>query len=117
MTSIPFCFPSRLMGFVETNGLVRGDGPDLVVEYRRKYACCFYGETQTVRIPLTKIESLKLQRGWFGSAKLVVQVNSLTAVAGLPESDHGRVELLIERRDRPAAEKFVERSYESGAMT
>jgi hypothetical protein len=102
------------MGFVETNGLVRGDGPDLVVEFRRKFGFV-YGKSKTVRVPLACIESMKLKRRWLGSAKLVVQANSLAVLAGLPESDLGRIEFHIARRDRPAAEKFVERSYESVA--
>lgn len=113
MTSIPFSFPARLMGLLETSGLIHGEGPDLVVEYRNKYGCAFYGAPQIVRVPLTQIESVSLRRGWFGSARLVVQTKSLAAVSKLPESDHGRVEFKIAKRDRQAAEKFVDRSYES----
>lgn len=113
MTSIPFSFPARLMGLVESSGLIRGDGPDLVVEYRNKYGCFFYGKPVVVRVPLAKIESVNLRRRWFGCSKLVVQANSISALDGLPE-EQGRVEFQVAKRYRAAAEKFVERSYESG---
>ena len=114
MTSIPFSFPARLMGIVETSGLIHGEGPDLVVDTATNTPAPSTGSRKSCAVPLTQIESVNLKRGWFGSAKLVVQTKSLAAVAKLPESDHGRVEFKLAKRDRPAAEKLVERRTNPG---
>ena len=44
---------------------------------------------------------------------LVITAKSLSAVATVPGSRQGRIQLRINKKDKPAAEQFVASAYES----
>lgn len=114
MTTIPFSLGHVWAGFAEGHGMLRGDGPDLVIEYQIKDSLfgVLRGAPKTLRLPLTQIDSVSLRKGWFGGRTLVLQAKSLAAVAAIPTAEKGCVEFKIAKCDRAAAEQFVERAYE-----
>jgi hypothetical protein len=116
MPSVPFSIPRLFCGMVECHGLIRGDGDCLCLEYQMQdgFWGMFKRRPRAVRIPLSQLESVELQRrGWFGrKGVLVIKAKSLVPLAGVPGSRQGQVELAIAPHDRKAAEQFVAGLYE-----
>jgi hypothetical protein len=96
------------------SGLVCRDDGALIVEIesaKKKYKSFFKepGQPQEVRIPLHEIASLSYGWGWGKSPRWVIlKVTRLAALAGMPGSGQGRVQLYIPREDRDAARSLVE---------
>ena len=62
-----------------------------------------------MRIPLDQIASLTYGWGWGRLPRsLIVKVKRLSALAGIPGSTQGQVQLYIQREDRLAARRLVE---------
>ena len=117
MTSVPFTIP-RLYGcLAECHGLLRGEANDLVLEFQVQdnFFGWIRGSPQTVRLPLSELESVELRKAWFRDSNLVIAAKSLSAVAAVPGSRQGRIELRIAKKDRGLAEQFVAGAYESSA--
>ena len=112
MTSVPFTM-SVYGGMAECQGLIRPDGDSLLLEYQVQDNLfhILRGRPRSVRIPLADLEAVELRGGWFGRT-LVIQARSLMALAQVPNSKQGRVELTIARADVQAAERLVTGVYE-----
>ena len=59
-------------------------------------------------IPLTDLASIKLERGWLGGQKIIIQATTMEAVRKVPGMSQGRIELKIDRADREAAQLLVD---------
>jgi tRNA A-37 threonylcarbamoyl transferase component Bud32 len=101
-------------GDVQASGIVRRDDEALILEFdfaKKKYKSFFKepGQPQEVRIPLFEITSLSYGWGWGKPpCRLILKVTRLAALAGMPWSKQGRVNLFIPREDRAEARTLVE---------
>ena len=110
--NVPFTM-SACGGLGECQGLLRPDGDSLVLEYQVQDNVfhVLRGRAKSVRISLADLEAVELKGRFFGRT-LVLQARSLIALAEVPNSKQGRVELTIARADVPAAERLVAGVYE-----
>lgn len=115
MTSVPFTIPKLCWGMAECQGILRGEGNCLLFEYQVQdnFAGWFRGSPKIVRLPLAELESVELRKGWFRATDLVITAKSMAAVAAVPGSRQGRIELRIAKKDIKAAEAFVDSAYET----
>jgi hypothetical protein len=100
------------------HGLLNRDADALIVEFEfpkkkvlKKFKDFFPepGRPQEVRIPLDQIASLTYGWGWGSPPRsLIVKVKRLSALAGIPGSTQGQVQLYIQHEDRLAARRLVE---------
>ncbi len=113
MPSVPFTIPCLYAGLGDCHGLLRGEGDGLRLEFQLQDNVLgfFRGRPRQIHVPLRELEAVELQRGWFKHA-LVIRAKSLSAVAAVPGSRQGRVELRIAHADLPAAEQMVASLYE-----
>jgi hypothetical protein len=83
----------------------------LEFEFARKKYKSFFKEPrqpQEVRIPLHEIASLSYGWGWAKPPRsVIVKVTRMAALAGMPGSGQGRVNLFIPREDRAEARTLV----------
>lgn len=114
MTTVPFTIPNLLGCLAECHGMLRGDGACLVLEFQVQDNIFGWlrSSPKTVRLPLDQLESIELRKSWFSASNLVVQAKNLSAVAPIPGSRQGRIELRIAKKDRAIAEQFVAGAYE-----
>jgi tRNA A-37 threonylcarbamoyl transferase component Bud32 len=99
-------------------GLLNRDDDALILEVEMTYKALwkffkeFFQERdrpQEVRIPLHQIASIRYGWGWgWPPRSLIVKVKRLSALAGMPGSAQGQVQLHIPREDRLAARRLVE---------
>jgi hypothetical protein len=112
MKVLPFSVGDLYGGLGECHGLLRDEGGDLCLEYQVKDT--LIGALRTgvrqVRIPGKQIADIRLKKGWF-STKLVIQMATMEGLASVPGLDRGRLTLSIARKDRPAAEQFLDGLY------
>jgi hypothetical protein len=115
MTSVPFTIPNLCWYLAECQGVLRGEGNCLVFEYQVQdnFGGWFRAAPKIVRLPLAELESVELRKSWFRASDLVITAKSMAAVAAVPGSRQGRIELRIAKKDRRAAEAFVESAYET----
>jgi hypothetical protein len=112
------------------HGLLNRDADALIVEFEfpkkkvkkvlKEFKHFFPepGRPQEVRIPLDQIASLTYGWGWGRPPRsLIVKVNRLSALAGIPGSAQGQVQFYIQREDRLAARRLVESITGSPAGT
>jgi serine/threonine protein kinase len=100
------------------SGMLRRDDDALILEFDfarksvwKKFQSFFKepGLPQEVRIPLHEVASLSYGWGWGKPpCSLILKVTRLAALAGMPGSGQGRVELHIPREDRDEARSLVE---------
>jgi hypothetical protein len=112
MKTLPFAVPRLYWGFGECHGLLRDEGTHLCLEYQVQFGA-FRTRPKTVRVPIKDLESVELQKGWFGHTALVLRASSLHAIGHVPGSRQGKVELKIDSKDRKLAEQVVEGLYET----
>ena len=114
MSTVPFTIPKLFGCLAECHGMLRGEGSSLVLEFQVQDNLFgwFRGSPKIVRLPLDQLESIEMQAGWFRASNLVIRAKSLAAVAPVPGSRQGRIELRIAKKDRKAAEQFVAGAYE-----
>jgi hypothetical protein len=105
---------------VEARGLLNRDDDALILEFEfakkgrwKKFKDFFQGQEprgpQEVRIPLDQIASITYGWGWVRPPRsLLVKVKRLSALAGMPGSTQGQVQLYIPPEDRLAARRLVE---------
>jgi hypothetical protein len=115
MTSVPFTIPNLCWCLAECQGVLRGEGNCLVFEYQVQdnFGGWFRAGPKIVKLPLAELVSVELRKGWFRASDLVITAKSLAAVAAVPGSRQGRIELRIAKKDLRAAEAFVESAYET----
>ena len=112
MKTLPFSIPHLYWGFGECHGLLRDEGTHLCLEYQVQMGA-FKSRPKSVRVPLKELESVELQKGWFGNTALILKATSLNAVGHIPGSRQGKVELKIDKNDRRLAEEMVSGLYET----
>jgi hypothetical protein len=115
MMTVPFTIPHLYGCLAECHGLLRGEGNHLVLEFQVQDNIFGWirGSPKIARVPLSELESVELRKGWFRDSILVIAAKSLASVAALPGSRQGRIELKIAKKDKAAAEQFVNSAYES----
>jgi serine/threonine protein kinase len=116
--SVRFHIPSPHNQEVAARGLFHRDEDALYVEFEftkknmwKKFKDFFQepARAQEVRIPLDQIVSLTYGWGWGRPPRsLILKVRRLSALAGVPGSKQGEVQLYIQREDRLAARILVE---------
>src|SRR5438128_2361283 len=102
MKSLPFCIPKLYWGFGECHGLLRDEGTHLCLEYQVKLGAF-----------RTELETVELQKGWFGNTTVTLRASSLQAIGQVPGSRQGKLELRIDGKDRKLAEEIVSGLYEA----
>ena len=110
MTAIPFLINDACAGFAHCHGLVRDEGDALVVECQTEdsIAGVIKTDVQEMRIPLSDIAAIAMERSWFGlSNKLVVQLVTMKQTSHLPGMKQGKFVLPVARRDAAAAQTLV----------
>jgi hypothetical protein len=105
-------------GEVAVRGLMSRDEEALILEFEfvkgsllRKFKAYLKepGRRQELRIPLHEIAWLSPGWGWGRPPRsLILRVTRLSALAGIPETDQGQVQLYIPHADRPAARRLME---------
>jgi tRNA A-37 threonylcarbamoyl transferase component Bud32 len=99
---------------VAASGMVRRDDDALILEFesaKKRYKSFFKepGKPQEVRIALNEIAALTYGWGWGKPPRSVIlKVTRMGALAGMPGSGQGRVQLFIAREDRDEAQRLVE---------
>lgn len=109
MNAIPFTIDNVYSGFAECSGLLRDEGSALCLEFETVDGLFhfFRSGVKQVRIPATEIVSVTADKGWV-SGSIVIQTSRLESVKAVPNMQQGRIVLKIARKDRAAAEKFVD---------
>jgi serine/threonine protein kinase len=103
-------------------GLLSRDDEALIVEFDLAPKGSFWAQSQKgvpreVRIPTHEIASLAFGWGWGKPpCSLILRVNRLTILAGIPASKQGQLELRIPHADRDDARRLVE-SFAPGTST
>ena len=115
MANVPFTIPNLYGCLAECHGLLRGEGPALVLEFQVQDNIFGWlrGRPKTIRVPLADLESIALRKRWMSGADLVITAKSLTSVASVPGSRQGRIQVRIKKDDLAAAEQFVAAAYET----
>jgi hypothetical protein len=122
MNTVPFSV-DFFAGLAKCEGLLRDEGEFVVLEFVNKDAVAgiLEGGVQKVRIPLKELVSVTLTKGWLGNTWLgvtiVLQAARMEALKDIPGMKQGRVELSVARKDRLAAERFVEGLHQEGEGT
>ncbi len=106
MTGVPF----KIQGaFWSYEGLLRLEGDTLCFEFQ---AGLLFRQIKQVRVPCSELISVKFEQRWLKKSKLVFVASRLATFIDLPGSTQGRVELIINRKDRALAAAFVDALYE-----
>src|SRR6516225_1298940 len=104
-------------GEVAVRGLISRDEGALILgfEFAKRLLKKFRayvkepGRSHELRIPLHEIAGLSPGWGWGRPPRsLLLRVTRLSALAGMPETNQGEVQLFIPRADRPAARRLIE---------
>jgi hypothetical protein len=118
MNAVPFTIGSLYAGLGECQGLLRVEGDRLCLEFQVKdtVAGILKSGVRCVRVPLKELATVTLTKGWLGASwlgvKIVIQGTSMETFKDVPGMSQGRVELSIARKDRDAAERFVDDLHE-----
>jgi serine/threonine protein kinase len=109
-TSLPFSISNVYWGLAAVQGVLRVDENWLKLEFEVREN--FFGfdflksAPKEVRIPRGELEQIRLHEGWIWTV-LTLRVSHVAALAGVPTSAGGQVELQLSKRDRPLAERLV----------
>lgn len=112
MNTVPFTV-DLYAGFGQSNGLLRDEGDDLVLEFQNKdkIAGIIKSGVRQVRVPLNDLVSVTITKGWLGGrwmgVTIVLQAARMETLQDVPGMRQGRVELSVASKDRDAAERFV----------
>jgi hypothetical protein len=95
--------------FRESEGVVRVEGDQLVIEYQTKDAFfgTFKSDVKVAAVPVAAISWVKFKRRMF-SAQLSIQARAMKAVENIPASKQGRLRLKFARDLRDDAERLAE---------
>jgi hypothetical protein len=110
---IPFYISDLNSGFGRASGIVRTDGPSLVIEFKKEDALddvagARPGSVREVRIPFDDLHAIQLKTGLF-TTNLEITTRTLKAAAGLPGSNGSEITLKVKRKNRKGAEHAVSR--------
>ena len=108
MLPVPFHVGNAHRGASEMKGVAYVDGEDLVVEMQVKLWSLFKRPSQTFRIDLTDLDTVRHKRGWFGDA-VTVRTRPMELAAEIPGSSDGAFCFQVKRKDRSAADALLER--------
>lgn len=95
--------------FSESDGMIRVEGDNLVIEHQTKDAFLgvFKTDVKVTTVPLDAISWVKFKRRMF-SAQLSIQARAMKAVEDIPTSKQGRVRLKFARDLRDEAERLAD---------
>lgn len=95
-------------GFAEAQGLIHIKKTSLILEFEVKDAFGGFikSNLKEIEIPFEEIESLTYKKGFWG-AKVLIEGNSMRTFEEIPESEQGRCELKIKRKDRDQAQQSI----------
>jgi hypothetical protein len=95
-------------GFAEARGLMHLGDNELRFEFEVKdsIAGVIKSGLKEVVVSYDDIDSITYKKKFWGAA-VILSANSMRAFEELPESDQGRVELKISRKDRNEVEKVI----------
>jgi hypothetical protein len=105
---IPFHLSNVNHGLAEVQGLIHIKKNHLILEFEIKDALGGFikSDLKEIDIPFDEIESLTYKKGLWG-ASVKIEGNSMRTFEEIPESEQGRCELKIKRKDRNEAEKSI----------
>lgn len=105
---IPFHLSNVNHGLAEVQGLIHIKNNHLILEFEVKDAFGGFikSDLKEIDIPFDEIESLTYKKGfWGGTVK--IEGNSMRTFEEIPESEQGRCELKIKRKDRDQAQQSI----------
>jgi hypothetical protein len=112
MNSIPFSIRGGLLeGFLDLDGIVRLEGPDLVVEFRttrRRFARSLRSEPKEIRVPLSEIEEVTFKK-FLVLGFLEIRARHLNTFSAMPHCDGGQLRVLCRRAHWGAARELASR--------
>jgi hypothetical protein len=109
MDTVPFHFDSH-GGFGEVKGLARLDEYGLELQFSTRDAVfgVIKSDMRSLRIPLEALLSVRFSAGFLWlMPSIELRVRDLAVLAGLPESEEGRVKLRVKFGERHDARAFV----------
>lgn len=106
--SVPFKNTDNGTGLMEHIGQITCHRDRLVIEFEKQDAILGLYQTaiETVEVPLEKVLSLELKRGWFFT-KLTLAARQIKAIEELPGRDGRDWTVTIRKKDRQAAADLV----------
>ncbi len=106
--SIPIKLADSFEGLAESKGLLSIKDESLLVQFQTKDAILgvVKSDLTEVKIPLANLVGLSYKKSLFGN-KLILNVDDLRIIAGLPESENNEVVFSIARKDIDEAIDFV----------
>jgi hypothetical protein len=116
MNTVPFTV-EQLGGLVKCEGLLRDEGEHVVLEFQSKDAVAgmLKSGVRELRVPISDLAAVSLHKGWLGmgltGVTIELQAHRLETLQDVPGMSQGAVRLNVARKDRAAAERFVEELY------
>lgn len=106
---VPFSIEDLYGGFAKASGLLRLDGPHVMMEFQVEenlLGGLFKGKPQVYRIPVSALDSVEFKKSWFVT-RLILRVVRLHDLEGVPGAKEGEVKLKIRKQDRERAAEIV----------
>ena len=106
--SVPFVCEA-LGGFASARGMIRAMEHGLRIEYKLtdELLGTFKSQLQVLEIPRENLVRIDLKNGWF-NVHLSLVVDSIEQIDTFPNSESGRIGVIIRRDDRSLAEQLIE---------
>ena len=107
MSHLPFTIPDLYADLAEAHGLARLEDDTLVLEYQTKDSILgiLKSDVKMIRLPLTKLSSIKYEKKWF-KGYLIVAAKSMTTLEDVPGNEHGTQRLVISNKYKTMAEQL-----------
>jgi hypothetical protein len=85
-TSLPFLIPEVYAGFAEVQGIMRVDENTLMLEFeiRDSLVGMLKSGVKEIRIPISEIVSVTLNKGWF-KISFIIRTQKLSSLGDLPK--------------------------------
>jgi tRNA A-37 threonylcarbamoyl transferase component Bud32 len=111
--ALPFETGRVYRGFAKAHGLLRLEGDALIMEYeiKDKLFGLLRSAPRLSRIMAGDLHSIHLKKGWWTS-EVTLRARRMAALVGFPGASGGEVVVDIARKDKKAAEQFVNEGME-----
>jgi hypothetical protein len=108
MASLPFTLGGVYADLAQIRGVARLDDDHLVLEYRLQDSVVgvLQSELKELRIPLSDLESIEFQRGFFRNV-LCVRARTMRVLESLPGAHDTQLRLVCRRQDRGHAQQLA----------
>ena len=95
---------ARWLVIPEVEGILALEPDALVMQYRvRDRAAAYDSGVQELRVPLSSVETVEVQRRWFGAPRLIIRVRDLAVLAAVPGARGGELAIEVRRDDLATA--------------